>query len=57
VRNGLLAATVIIPPNAGDAIKLMASALKSENQPPEVNYTQATSFPPLTSLAPSPTTN
>jgi ribose transport system substrate-binding protein len=52
VRNGLLSATVVIPPNAGLAFEVMASALKAGKQPQETNYTQVTSFPPLPSLMP-----
>lgn len=52
VRNGTLAATVVIPPNAGEAVELMASALRNGKQPDETVYTQASSFPPLTSLKP-----
>ena len=52
VRERQLAATVVIPPNAGHAVEAMALALRTGKQP-EVNlYTQATSFPPLHSLAP-----
>lgn len=52
VRNGILAATVVIPPNAGNAVELMVSALRTGKQPEETVYTQAESFPPLTSLRP-----
>jgi ribose transport system substrate-binding protein len=52
VREHQLAATVVIPPNAGDAVEAMAQAIRSGKQP-EVNlYTQPSSFPPLHSLAP-----
>jgi ribose transport system substrate-binding protein len=52
VREGLLAATVVIPPNAGDAVEAMASALRTGQQPDVTIFTQANSFPPLSSLAP-----
>jgi len=52
VRQGLLAATVIILPNAGDAIEAMASALRTGKQPEVTIFTQASSFPPLPSLTP-----
>jgi ABC-type sugar transport system substrate-binding protein len=54
VREHLLAATVIIPPNAGDAVQAMASALRTGKQPEVTLFTEATSFPPLHSLAPEP---
>jgi ribose transport system substrate-binding protein len=52
VREHLLAATVVIPPNAGDAIEAMATAIRSGQQPEVTLFTQANSFPPLHSLAP-----
>ena len=52
VREGLLAATVVIPPNAGDAVDAMASALRTGKQPEVTIFTQASSFPPLPSLMP-----
>jgi ribose transport system substrate-binding protein len=51
VRQGLLAATVVIPPNAGKAVEMLAHALKAKSQPPERTLTTPTSFPPLASLA------
>jgi ABC-type sugar transport system substrate-binding protein len=52
VHHGNLAATVVIPPTAGQAVEALASALRTRQQPPELIVTQATSFPPLTSLKP-----
>jgi ribose transport system substrate-binding protein len=52
VRDGALAATVVIPPNAGDAVEAMATAIRSGKQPEANIYTQPNSFPPLHSLAP-----
>lgn len=51
VRDGLLTATVVIPPNAGQAVEAMAMALKLGKQPDLTIFTEPTSFPPLTSLA------
>ncbi len=52
VRNGKLAATVVIPPNAGNAVEVLADALRKRRQPEERILTTPTSFPALTSLAP-----
>lgn len=52
VRNGSLAATVIIPPDAGEAVELMASALRTGQQAAETFFTQPSSFLPLGSLKP-----
>jgi len=52
VRSGLLAATVVIPPNAGRAVEALASALQTGEQPPQCILTEATSFPALSSLKP-----
>jgi len=52
VREHQLAATVVIPPNAGHAVEAMEAAIRTGKQP-EVNlYTLPTSFPPLHSLSP-----
>jgi ribose transport system substrate-binding protein len=52
VHRGLLQATIVIPANAGQAIRTLVSALKMKQQPPECIYTNASSFPALTSLKP-----
>jgi len=52
VRNGSLTATVVIPPNAGKAVDLMASALRTGKQAAETFFTHPSSFPPLASLKP-----
>jgi ribose transport system substrate-binding protein len=52
VNRGLLAATVVIPPNAGQAVKALAAALRTGQQPPECIRTSVHSFPPLASLKP-----
>lgn len=52
VRSGLLAATIFIPPNAGQAIEMLAAALQSGKPGPERAVTGATSIPPLSDLKP-----
>jgi ribose transport system substrate-binding protein len=51
VRTGSLKATVIVPANAGQAISMIAEAIKSGSGVPERSYTVPTSFPPLERLA------
>jgi ribose transport system substrate-binding protein len=51
VRTGMLRATVVVPPNAGQAISLLAQALQSGGSVPEKSFTVAQSFPPLDKLA------
>jgi ribose transport system substrate-binding protein len=51
VRTGSLKATVIVPPNAGQAITMIAEAIKSGSGVPERSYTVPTSFPALEKLA------
>lgn len=51
VRRGLLAATVVIPPNAGTAVEMLAKAIDSKSQPLERSFTTPTSYPPLGALA------
>jgi ribose transport system substrate-binding protein len=50
VRQGRLAATVVSPPLVGDAIQLLASALKARSQPPERTLVAPGSFPSLKEL-------
>jgi ribose transport system substrate-binding protein len=50
VRNGLLAATVVIPPNAGIAVEEVVSAIHTGKQPSQCIYTSPISFPPIESL-------
>jgi ribose transport system substrate-binding protein len=52
VRSGRLAATIVIPPNAGQAIKAVADAVRTKQQPPECVFVDVDSFPPLASLMP-----
>jgi ribose transport system substrate-binding protein len=51
VRSGLLAATVITPPMAGQAVQLMANALRTGENVPERTVTLLESYPPLGKLA------
>jgi ABC-type sugar transport system substrate-binding protein len=53
VHRGVLAATVVIPANAGRAVKAMVNALRSKQQPQECIYVSASSYPQLASLAPA----
>jgi ribose transport system substrate-binding protein len=53
VRRGLLAATVVIPANAGQAIEVLASSLLAGKQPPECIVTEVSSYPPVLSLRPA----
>jgi ribose transport system substrate-binding protein len=50
VRQGRLAATVISPPLAGDALNLLVSAFDAGSQPPERTLVQPRSFPSLQQL-------
>ena len=50
-RSGLLAATVVAPPMAGQAVQLMASALRNAANLPERTVTMLQSYPPLGKLA------
>jgi ribose transport system substrate-binding protein len=51
VRKGLLAATVIVPPNAGKAVEMLAQAIESGSVPPERTLNEPVSFPSLDQLA------
>jgi ABC-type sugar transport system substrate-binding protein len=50
VRNGLLAATVIDPPNAGLALEAMVKAIRGGPMPPECILTEPRSFPSIEEL-------
>lgn len=50
VRRGLLAATVVVPPNAGKALEIMARALQTATLPPDRTSYPSHSFPPLDEL-------
>jgi ribose transport system substrate-binding protein len=51
VRSGVLAATIVIPPNTPLALETLAKALGGGARPPERVLTGATSFPSITQLA------
>ena len=50
VRNGLLAATICIPPIAGQAIESLVEAIQNGTKPPEYSSTVSFSVPPLDAL-------
>ena len=50
VRNGLLAATIHIPPLAGQAVDMLAKGIQSGTQPPETSVTVSVSMPSLMAL-------
>jgi ribose transport system substrate-binding protein len=52
VRSGLLAATVFVPPNTGQAIEMFVQAIQQKKRPPERVFTVPTSIPLLGSLKP-----
>jgi ABC-type sugar transport system substrate-binding protein len=51
VKSGLLAATVFVPPNAGQAIEMLAEALQSKKMPAERVTTAPSSIPTLEELS------
>jgi ribose transport system substrate-binding protein len=51
VRKGLLAATVVTPPMAGQALRLMTQALRDGMRVPERTLTSLESYPPIEKLA------
>jgi ribose transport system substrate-binding protein len=52
VRQGLLTATVVMPPSAGHALRLMLETLSEPARVPERNGLPPESFPPLGELRP-----
>ena len=52
VRSGLLAATIFVPPNAGQAIEMFVQAIEQKKRLPERVLTVPTSIPPLSALKP-----
>jgi ribose transport system substrate-binding protein len=52
VRSGLLAATIFIPPNAGQALEMLSDAIRKKKMPEELVFTVPQSIPPLTALPP-----
>jgi ribose transport system substrate-binding protein len=51
VRDGRLAATIHIPPLAGQAIEMLVKGIQSGTQPPELSVTVSVSIPSLAALA------
>ena len=51
VRNKILKATVIVPANTGLALELLIKAIRSGVNPPEMAFTEVTSYPPIEALA------
>src|SRR5882672_1178167 len=51
VRDGMLAATVVVPPNAGVALEILMKAIQTGIQPPENTLIAPVSYPPIASLA------
>ena len=52
VREGLLTATVIMPPSAGEALRLMLNFFAKPEEVPAENWLAPESFPPLDQLRP-----
>ena len=50
---GILAATVVVPPNTTLAIEMLIDAIQNGKKPPELALTVPSSFPPLNKLASS----
>jgi ABC-type sugar transport system substrate-binding protein len=50
VRSGQLAATVVVPPNTGLAIEMLAKAAQANVLPPEKTFTETRSFPTIEEL-------
>lgn len=50
VRSGLLAATVFVPPNTGQAIEMLVDAMQNGKKPPERALTVPVSIPALDQL-------
>ncbi len=51
VRNGSLAATIVVPPNTGTAMEMMLHALNHGAMPPERTFTVPVSYPSIEELA------
>jgi ribose transport system substrate-binding protein len=50
-RSGLLAATVVVPPNTAPALRMLVQAARDRSQPPEQTLVAPYSFPELKELA------
>ena len=51
VRSGVMAATVVVPPNAGLAVEMLVKAIQTGTQPAEQTLTKPSSFPQVESLS------
>ena len=51
VRQGVLAATVVVPANAGQAVEMLAQALAKGTQPSERTLTVPRSYPAVEVLS------
>lgn len=47
IRDGLLAATIHVPPLAAQAIEVLAETIQNQTLPPEYSWTVPTAIPPL----------
>jgi ABC-type sugar transport system substrate-binding protein len=52
VRGGVLAATIVVPTNAGQAVSMLAEALQTGRDVPERSFTVPESFPGIEKLTP-----
>jgi len=52
LRSGLLTATVLAPPNTGQAMEMLVAALTRNREQPEMALTAPSSIPPLADLKP-----
>jgi hypothetical protein len=50
VRKGLLAATIVDPPDTGLALETMVKAIRGATKPPECILTEPKSFPSIEAL-------
>jgi ribose transport system substrate-binding protein len=51
VKNGLLAATILVPPNAGQALEMLVRSIRGGSTPPERTLTVPDSFPSIEQLS------
>ncbi len=51
VKQGFLAATVVVPPNTGQALEMLIKAIQGAPAPPDRTLTVPVSFPPTDQLA------
>jgi len=50
VRSGLLAATIVVPPNAGLAVEMLTKTIGGAATPPERTFVDVRSFPSVEEL-------